>query len=147
MVADDRKIQELLESKTDLPLDNIKTVFHASDSTGAFTVDITIQSLPFAMTLDELLEAAIGGIRDVLRTWKANSQLRMVVGGRAAIILDSEYDISEVVQSQTGTTRNIQLYTVENKVGWFVNCAFATEAFQQISETCDAILRTFRILR
>ena len=147
MSAIEGEVKEFLEGKFDAPLENLGTVFLAGDTTRGFTVNIQVESLPSTMTVDAHFEATTMGLREALRSWKMNGQSRVVVGERAAMISDSEFDLSELGRGQTGTLRAIQLTSVQGKVGWTVTCSFPTAAFQQIGETCDSLVRTFRILQ
>ena len=115
------------------------------DAGSGFLVSIGVDGLPSELTVDEYAERSVRGIREILPSWKTNSQSRVVVGERGVVIMDSEYDPSDFAQGQ-GERRNIHLYTVQGKVGWSVKCSFPAEAFEH-TETCDGIVRTFRILQ
>ena len=130
MNAIEGKVKELLEGKTDAPLENIGFVFVASDTTGDFNVNIVVESLPSTMTVDEYVEAGARVTREAFRSWKMNGQSRVVVDERAAIITDSEFELSDLFEGQMGTQRDIQLTRVQGKVAWSVTCSFPTEAFQ-----------------
>ena len=132
---------ESLSSSNSSPI-----VFFASNAGSDFLVSIGVDGLPSELTVDEYVEQSVRGVREVFRSWKTNSQSRVVVGERGVVIMDSEYDLSDFAQGQMKTRRNIHLITVQGKVGWSVKCSFSAEAFQH-TETCDAIVRTFRILQ
>ena len=140
------ELRKFFEGKIDVPVGNISLAFFAGHPTEAFAVNVGLESLPSAMTVDEYVEVG-GAALKLVPSWKMNEQTQVFVGERAAIIEDSEFDRSDVSKDQTGTQRSIKLITVNGKAAWTVVCAFPKEAFQQISETCDAIVRTFRILR
>ena len=147
MNAIEGELKELLDGKTDVSLENIRMVFAVGEITGDFAMNIIVESLPSAMTVDEYDEASTRGAREALPSLKINGQSRVVVDERAAVISDSEFELSDLFRGQMGTQRDTQLTTVQGKVGWTVTCSFPTEEFHQISETCDTIVRTFRILQ
>ncbi len=70
-----------------------------------------------------------------------NETEEIVIGNRAAIILDFESD------TDLGRFRLIRLYTVDEKTSWIVTCtvSIGPPAPEDI-ETCNFVVRTFRIL-
>ncbi len=92
-------------------------------------------------TLDEIVEAECQYSREYSQKYREYSQVRAVVDGKEAVIIDSEdYD------PNLGTCRYLQLFTVKDKFVWLVTCGAESEDFKDYEDTFYSIVRSIRIL-
>jgi len=92
-------------------------------------------------TLDEIVEVESQWGREHLQKYREYSQVRTVVDGRDAIIVDCEdYD------PDVGTWRYIQLYMTKDKFLWVVSCSAESDDFNDYEDTFSDIVRSIRIL-
>lgn len=91
--------------------------------------------------LDEIVEVESQWGRENLQKYREYSQVRTVVDGRDAIIVDCEdYD------PDMGTWRTIQLYMTKDKFLWVVTCSAESDDFNDYEDTFSDIVRSIRIL-
>ena len=91
--------------------------------------------------LDEIVEVESQWGREYLQKYREYSQVRSVVDGRDAIIVDSEdYD------PDYGTWRYITTYLVKDKFLWVVSCSAESDDFSDYEDTFSDIVRSIRIL-
>ena len=93
-------------------------------------------------TLDEIVEAESQWNKEHLQKYREHSLVRTVVGGREAVILDTE-DYNPVWD----TWRYLQLIMVKDKFVWLVTCSAESEDFKDYEDTFSDIVRSFRILQ
>ena len=92
-------------------------------------------------TLDEIVEVESQWGREHLQKYREYSQVRTVVDGRDAIIVDCEdYD------PDLGIWRYIQLYITKDKFVWVVSCGAESDDFNKYEDTFYNIVRSIRIL-
>lgn len=92
-------------------------------------------------TLDEIVEVESKYSREYSQRYREYSQVRAVVDGREAVIIDSED-----YEPDTGTWRYLQLFTVKDEFVWLVTCAVESEDFKDYEDTFPDIVRSLRIL-
>jgi len=91
--------------------------------------------------LDEIVEVESQWGREYLQKYREYSQVRTVVDGRDAIIVDCEdYD------PDMGTWRYLQLYMTKDKFLWVVSCSAESDDFSDYEDTFSDIVRSIRIL-
>lgn len=134
------------QKNADAPLEGTKLVFFAVDPNTRLHVSVGLVSLPASTTLDEIIEEALTVPRQILSSWRLINRSRVTFGRSVAVIIDSDYDLSEVGQG-TGRIRTIKLMMVEGEAGWIVSCFAGIEPTEQNLETCYAVVSSFRILR
>ena len=141
-------MKDVISGNTDdMSVENIGVVFLSIDPTEEFVLGIAVESLPLSnMTVDEYNEAADKFARELTPSTKINRTAHVVVDGRPSIISDSEFELSDLFEGENEKQRDIQLVTIQGKTAWIVTCSIPKEALE-IVETCDALVRTFRILQ
>ena len=92
-------------------------------------------------TLDEIVEAESQYSREYTQGYREYSQVRTVVDGREAVIIDSED-----YEPDFGTWRYLQLFTVKDKFVWIVTCSTESKDFKDYEDTFSNIVRSIRIL-
>jgi len=92
-------------------------------------------------TLDEIVEGESQYSREQSQRYREYSQVRTVVDGREAAIIDSEdYD------PEMGVWRHLQLFMVKDKFVWLVTCSCEADDFRECEDTFYNIVRSLRIL-
>ena len=131
------KFQDLYESGG--------SVFFAGFPTGdgvfSPNVNIVVEYLSTTMSLNEYHEGTIEGIREVF----PNAD----IGNRASVLVGDRKAMTMVLSDPGGTLPDaISLITVEGNIAWNITCVwFSVELYQQHAETCDAVVKSFRILQ
>ena len=69
------------------------------------------------------------------------------MGDRESMLIDIEYDSSSVVPGAAGKIRIIFLNMVDGRVRWGIGCGGVAPVSAKKLEICDAVVRSFRILR
>ena len=139
--------KDLVESiESDLPLERASAIFFAGlpTETGYMpNVNIVVESLPGILwTLDNVVEAGIRGIKEIVQEYHEFSRVKTTVGGREATIVDSEGTIPGLPKQHS-----LQLIMLVGKTAWFVTCAPPTGEFSKWEDDFDAIVRSLRILK
>ncbi len=140
----------LLGKQSDLPVGNIGMVFFVGYPTGEGfdpNVNIVAEALPEKMSVDEYAEASQRLLKDLFAGYRSHGQSAVVVGGREGVILDYEVDLSNVVPGAVGKQRNLQLFTVDDKVAWAITCSIISAKVPDNLRICESVLRSFKILR
>lgn len=139
--------KDLIESiESDLPLERASAIFCAGlpTETGYMpNVNIVVESLPGILwTLDNVVEAGIRGIKEIVQEYHEFSRVKTTVGGREATIVDSEGTIPGLPKQHS-----LQLIMLVGKTAWFVTCTPPTGEFSKWEDDFDAIVRSLRILK
>ena len=139
--------KEIIKSiETDVPLERSSAIFFVGVPTEegyAPNVNIGVESLPGGgWTLDEAVEASIRGIKQVVEEYHEFSRVKTTVGGREAVIIDSEVDFPGL-----GRLRALQMCVLVGKVAWFVTCTPPAGEFSQWEDDFHDIVRSLRILK
>ena len=144
-------VKDVLENKdSDLPLGRFGFVFFAGvpvEEGYDPSVNIAVESLPTELSLNEYSEAALKVLKQGTTGFELYSQASAIVGGRDARIVDAEYDLSSFDAEAQGRVRGVQLYMVDGKVAWAVACGAIAPLSEEYLQTCDAVVRSFRILQ
>ena len=145
--------KDLLRMKQyDLHLNKVGMLFVAGlpDLEGYLpNVNIVVESLPSEMSAAEFYEAGERPKEVLFTGYKVHSLTKVLVGNREAIVSDSEADTSVYEPGAKGKTRTIKLTTADGKVGWVVTCGVSIDLPPSTEDlqTCDAVVRSFRILQ
>jgi len=137
---------ENIEAGTSLE-GEVNTIFFAGlpTETGySPNVNIGVSPLPAGLgTLDEVVEANIRGIKDILgEDYQEFSRVKTTIDGREAVIVDAEVDLPDL-----GRFRNLTVGMLKDKVSWVVTCTAYPEEFSHCEDDFQAIVRSLRILR
>jgi hypothetical protein len=141
----DKATEELLTSiEEDLPIERARTLFLAGlpTETGyAPNVKVLVESLPgIIWTHDQVVEAEIQGIKDVVEGSHEFSRVRTTIGGREATIVDWKGTVP------LGLHR-LQAIILVGKVAWVVTCVPPAGEFSKWESDFHAIVRSLRILK
>ncbi len=130
----------------DAPVERASIIFFAGlpIETGYWpNVNIVVESLPgIVWTHDNLVEAEVRGIKELLQDYHEFSRLKTTVGGREATIIESEGTFPGAEK-----THYLQLYTLVGKTAWAVTCTTSPGEFNEWEEDLNAVLRSLRILK
>jgi len=140
--------EDLIESKASgFPADKVGIVFFAGvPAPNAYlpSVNIVAESLPAGLSVEEYQEGSVEAARGLLSGFKVLDVFQVLVGNTDGLIMHAEFDISSFATGEVGKIRNIALLVVDGMIGWVVTCTLdSTEDL----ETCDAVVRTFKILQ
>jgi len=141
----DKATEELLTSlEEDLPLDQDRTLFLAGlpTETGYIpNVKVLVESLPgIIRTHDQVVEAEIQGIKEVVGDSHKFSRVKTTIGGREAAIVDWEGTVPLGLHS-------LQAIIFVDKVAWVVTCMPPAGEFSKWESDFHAIVRSLRILK
>ena len=92
-------------------------------------------------TLDEIVEVETLWAMENTPGYREHSQIRTVVDGREAVIIDSEDNDPDF-----GRWRYLQLYMVKEKFMWVVTVSSEYPDFRGSEDTFESIVRSLRIL-
>ena len=93
-------------------------------------------------TLDEEFEANMRGLKPNVENYQQFEQIKTVVGGREAIIIDHEYNFPD-----ESLWRMLQMSVVEDDLAWNIACGAFPEIFSDNQEIINQVVRSFRILK
>ena len=72
----------------------------------------------------------------------------MLLGRTEAIVYDVEFDPSSfMVAGSPSKGRAVSLVAVDRAIGWTVTCTVKVPTRDDDLQTCDAVARSFRVLR
>jgi len=132
--------------ESDLPVEKLRTIFIVGipiEERYLPNVTIGVGPKPVGVqTHDEMLEAEIAGIKQMIQDYHEFSRVKTTVDGREATILDLEG-----AHPQIGKFRILQMYVLVGKTVWLVTCTSSSEEFSTWEEDFQTILRSLRILR
>ena len=113
------------------------------------TVNIAVASLPFEMSAFELYTFSNQDPVDFFPGYKTLTRTSTIMGHTEAIIEDTEFDYSFFEAGAEGKVRQISLSAVNGRVGWVVTCtaSIGSAPTTEVLETCNAVVRTFRLLQ
>jgi len=141
----DKATEELLTSiEKDLPLERTRMLFLAGLPTETGyepNVNVVVESLPgISWTHDQVVEAEIQGIKDVIKDYHEFSRVKTTIGGREATILDWDGTVPLGL-------RSLQAIILVGKVAWVVTCVPPAGEFSKWESDFHAIVRSLRILK
>lgn len=141
----DKATEELLTSiEEDLPLERARTLFLAGLPTEAGyapNMSVLVESLPgIIWTHDQVVEAEIQAIKDVVEDYHEFSRVKTTIGGREATIVDWEGTVPLGL-------RSLQAIILVGKVAWVVTCVPPAGEFSKWESDFHAIVRSLRIFK
>jgi len=141
----DKATEELLTSiEKDLPLERTRMLFLAGLPTETGyepNVNVVVESLPgISWTHDQVVEAKIQGIKNVIEAYYEFSRVKTTIGGREATILDWDGTVPLGL-------RSLQAIILVGKVAWVVTCVPPAGEFSKWESDFHAIVRSLRILK
>jgi hypothetical protein len=140
----------IMSKESNLPVGNVATVFLAGlpvEDGYLPNVNITLESLPSEMSLQQYFEASEKNLKEFSSGYEVHQHASLLIGDMLSMKSDYEYDLSTYVPGASGKLRVILLIMVDGKVGWSVSCTLEPQAVEEDLETCDAVVRSFRLLR
>jgi len=140
------EVKELMKSTDpEVQLEDVKMLFAGGIPTEeGYYPSVNIAIVPRSVgywTLDEVVEAETQYSREHSQRYREYSQVRTVVDGREAVILDTED-----YEPDWGTWRYLQLFVTKDKFLWMVTCSIESEDFKDYEDTFSDIVRSLRIL-
>ena len=140
-------IKDIISSiESDLPLERASVLFSAGLPTmEGFMPNVNIGVEPLAegtWTHDEVVAAAIEGVKAVMSDYHEFSRVKTTVGNRTATIIDAQGNIPGF-----GTYRHVQMYLLVSKTVWVVGCTSLPDEYSKWEDDIDAIVRSLRILQ
>ena len=131
----------LLGKRSELPFDNPGLLFIGNGPNELIFTNVAVK--PTKGGVDEIYEEFSRATKEASQSWVDLGVTRMDVGGRAAILAEGRYDLSDLGRGQTGFFHATALMLVQGKFAWIVGCGFPEEA--AFDETCESIVRSFKI--
>ncbi len=140
------EVKEVMKSTDpEVQLEGVKMLFMGGIPTEeGYYPSVNIVIIPRSVgywTLDEVVEAESQYARENSQRYREYSQVRTVVDGREAVIVDSED-----YEPDWGTWRYLQLFMTQDKFLWMVTCSTESEDFKDYEDTFSNIVRSLRIL-
>ena len=149
----EERVNDLIRTRqSDLPLASEGFLFYAGlpvESAYLPNVIISVESFPEDLTVAEFNETTQRILEALLPGLIVHSQTNLLIGTREAILKDAEFDASVFQPDATGKVRNISLGIVDGRVAWDVTCTVSinSPASAEDLQTCNAVVRSFRILQ
>ncbi len=148
----DEFVAELLESlESDVPLPEGSGVFFAGVPTQEGydpNIVIVVEALPYDVGVAEYFEAVNKAEREFLTDYKLHTKAVVLLGDKEGIMTDAEYYYSPSLDPRvTPKWRSFDLNTVDGLIGWGVGCGMTLPASPQDLETCESVVRSFRLLQ
>ena len=109
-------------------------------------VSIVVESLPSGLAVDEYFEATQEFAIGLFTGYKVRSRTGVLVAGREAIMAELEYDFPSSA-SGSGKWSSIQTVMVDGTRGWAISCGVAAPASAEDLQTCNTVVRSFRLLQ
>ena len=142
--------QELMQSlDADLPVEQVTTGFFAGMPAGegySPSANVTIERLSSETSSIEYAGAAREMMADLVEGYNVRSESRILIGDTEAHMLDSEVPYSSFGLEE-GVLRSLQVVVTEGRVAWSVGCHMEAPASDEDLRTCEAVVRSFRLLR
>ena len=111
-------------------------------------VNLVVESLPREMAVTDYLATSEQNASDLITGFKVSSRAYVLTENGESAISETEYDISNLTPVAQGKIYNINLVTLGGRVAWVVTCTLsaATMPSQEDLQTCNTVVRSFRIL-
>ena len=140
---DEQATQNIISSmNSGLPIEETYTVFNAG-LTMQGAVVVVVEPLPCTVsTHDQMVTAAIEGIKLVCSDYQELSRVRTIVDGRPATIV--EYNMTLCSGSRLHC---VSMLCMVNRTTWEVSCSTLPDEYSNWEGTFDAIVRSLRILQ
>lgn len=139
-----------LESVTGARLAATRLIFSAGVSAQEGSIPnvvLNVETLPAEVALDEYFEAGQQFLRELFAPYRVHKQGRVLLGRTEAMVSDAEFDPSFLGAGLPDKGRAITLVTVDRGIGWIVTCTVRIPTPDDDLQTCDALVRSLRILR
>lgn len=141
---DEQATQNIISSmNSGLPTEETYTVFNAGLIMQVAVV-VVVEPLPCAMsTHDQMVKAAIEGIKIVGSDYQELSRVRTIVDGRPATIVEYNW-----IPPGSGTTfHSVSMLCMVNRTCWMAACSTLPDEYSNWEDTFDSIVRSLRILK
>ena len=105
---------------------------------------VSVEPVALGMPLDVYFEYLEGEYKhggEYFQGFRVHSLAKTVVGGREAIISDTQ-----ILDAELGESRDLDLYMIKDSLLWEVHCSAAPEDFEDYEDTFYSILSSFRVL-
>ena len=143
--------RNLVESATGGPRAGLRLIFSAgvdAQEGSIPNVVVNVETLPVGLTLDEYFEGGQRFMRSTIAAYRVHKQAKVLLGRTEAIVYDVEFDPSSfMVAGSPSKGRAISLVAVDRAIGWTVTCTVKVPTRDDDLQTCDAVARSFRVLR
>jgi hypothetical protein len=141
---DEQATQNIISSmNSGLPIEETYTVFNAG-LTMQGAVVVAVEPLPCTVSKhDQMVTAAIEGIKLVSSDYQELSRVRTTVDGRPATIV--EYNFTPPWSGPT--LRSVTMLCMVHRNLWAVGCSTLPDEYSNWEDTFDAIVRNLRILQ
>ena len=139
----------LLAKDSDLVLSGVRLLFFASPRVEPFQPNVVIsaETLPGAFTVDEYYKVGLDIFKALVTGLIVHETAKGLVGGRESIIDRYEYDASSFEAGAIGKLYSIDLAVVDGRIGRTASCGLEHPPSAEDLNTCDAIVRSFKILQ
>jgi uncharacterized repeat protein (TIGR02543 family) len=130
---------------SDLPVEEVSLLFLAGlpTITGGYIPGVSIAVEPLLeMTHDEVVTAAIEGLKAVMSDYHEFSRVKTTIDNRTATIIEWQGTVAGL-----GTYRCVQMIFLVSKTAWVVNCTALPDEYSKWEDDFDAIVRSLRILK
>ena len=104
-------------------------------------VSVVIDSSPEQLDVARYFAIAEKDASEELDGYRRIDQCMVLVGDRRALVVDADFN------GDYGKSRSSQLIVADGDVMWIVTCSKVVRVSLGRLELCDAVLRSFRILR
>ena len=140
------EVKELMKiTDPEVQLEGVKMLFMGGIPTEeGYYPSVNIAIVPRSVgywDLTEIVEAESQYSMEHTSGYHEYSQVRTVVDGREAILIDSED-----YEPDWGTWRYLQLFMTKDKFVWVVTCSTESEDFKDYQDTFYSVVRSLRIL-
>lgn len=129
--------------KSGFPVKEATIIFSAAKrmATGNVFVNTGVESMPEEIsTHDQMVEAAVRGIKIDYQDYQEFSRVKTTVDGRKATILDWQTTIQG-----RATRRSLTMITLVGKTAWGVSCTSSAKDFANWKKDFNTIVRSLRI--
>ncbi len=139
--------RDIISSITsDIPMEEAHFLFMAGLPTmEGFRPNFNIVVEPLSeimWTHDEVVTAAIEGIKAVVSDYHEFSRVKTTIDNRTATIIECQGTIAGY-----GTYRFVHMYLLVSKTVWGVGCTVLPDEYSKWEDDFDAIVRSLRILK
>ena len=140
----------VLDLDSDLPVGQFTVVFFAGlpmEARYAPNVNVVVESLAWEASAIEFAEAARTTTEELLEGYTVRRESSILVGGKEAVMVDVEVPWASYGFDAEGIQRLLQVMATEGKTAWVVSCSMEAPPSAGESQTCEAVVRSFRLLR
>ena len=141
---DEQATQNIISSiNSGLPIEEIYTVFNAG-LIMQVSVVVLVEPLPYTVsTHDQMVTAAIKGIKCIAQDYQELSRVRTIVDGRPATIVEYTW----VPPMSCTTFHSVFMFCIVSETVWEVGCWTLPDEYSNWEDAFDSIVRSLRILK